>query len=342
MVQATSDELRQAPLEAVPASLKARYTQLPDSVPVRVHQLAHDVAGAKGLGEGPEINPAPFDQAKSIERFLRQYPYSLDVDLPPEGADPVDYFLFDLQSGYCDYYASAMVVMARSVGLPARLGVGYLRQPEDESGYQTVTEKNAHSWAEIYFAGFGWAEFEPTAAFPSDALMVDGTIEEELLTAGTGEVLEPFPIPDSQSNGWSYWWLLSILVLVAPLGWLFRSHLSGRNNQIDNISWAYGRLLYNGKKLGLTTPPSQTPGEFQVVIADFLGAFKQRRLAKKLDTGKLVPEIRVLTSAFERHQYSGRSQRMDTDKKAQRHLWSRLRLLRLINWFQQRVSRFEK
>ena len=103
---------------------------------------------------------------RALERFLQQYPYSLDPTiLPPAGADPVDHFLFELKQGYCDYYASAMVVLARTVGLPARFASGYAVQPADEAGRQTIYRINAHSWAEIYFAGFGWIEFEPTAGF---------------------------------------------------------------------------------------------------------------------------------------------------------------------------------
>ena len=156
---AGAPDLRGASLAGVPPALLARYTALPDSVSERVHDLASQVAGEA---------PTPYDQAKRIETFLRQYPYSLDVDLPPAGRDPVDSFLFDLQAGYCDYYASSMVVLARSLGLPARLAVGYLAQPPD-AGVQTVRQINAHSWAEVYFAGYGWLEFEPTAAFPAES-----------------------------------------------------------------------------------------------------------------------------------------------------------------------------
>jgi hypothetical protein len=79
--------------------------------------------------------------------------------------DVVDYFLFDLQTGYCDYYASSMVVLARSVGLPARIVVGYAGgQFDEEYDHYLVSEADAHSWVEIYFSGFGWIPFEPTSA----------------------------------------------------------------------------------------------------------------------------------------------------------------------------------
>jgi transglutaminase-like putative cysteine protease len=69
--------------------------------------------------------PTPFDRARAIEAYLRTYPYTLDLPSPKLDRDVVDYFLFDLRQGYCDYYATSMVVLARAAGLPARLAVGY-------------------------------------------------------------------------------------------------------------------------------------------------------------------------------------------------------------------------
>ncbi len=74
-------------------------------------------------------------------------------------------FLFDLQMGYCDYYATSMVVLSRAVGLPARAVVGYVGgQYEEENDRYLVSEADAHTWVEIYFGEFGWIPFEPTAA----------------------------------------------------------------------------------------------------------------------------------------------------------------------------------
>ena len=67
----------------------------------------------------------PYDKAKAIEAYLRTYPYSLDIKPPPPDRDVADYFLFDQKIGYCDYYATSMVVLSRAVGLPARLVIGY-------------------------------------------------------------------------------------------------------------------------------------------------------------------------------------------------------------------------
>lgn len=132
-----------------------RYLALPDTVPDRVHALARDLTADE---------PTPYDQAIAIERYLRRFPYTLDIPPPPFDQDVADYFLFDLQEGYCDYYATSMVVLARSAGLPARMVSGYGSGRYDaERVRYVVTEADAHSWAEVYFPGIGWIEFEPTA-----------------------------------------------------------------------------------------------------------------------------------------------------------------------------------
>ncbi len=141
-----------------PPEVASRYLALPDSVPERVLALARDLTAAART---------PYDRAVQIEAYLRQFPYTLEIEPPPFGRDTVDYFLFDLQKGYCDYYASAMVVLSRAAGLPARLVVGYASGEYDPArAVYVVRQKDAHAWAEVYFPGIGWVEFEPTAAQP--------------------------------------------------------------------------------------------------------------------------------------------------------------------------------
>jgi len=162
---ASPDRLREDKAD-YPAWVRDRYLQLPGNLPARVAELAAQVTA-------PYDNP--YDKANALEAFLRTYTYNQQIAAPPPGADGVDYFLFDVQQGYCDYYASAMVVMLRSVGVPARFVIGYtLGRPlnEDErSGPQEamvyrVLERNAHAWAEVFFPSYGWVQFEPTASEP--------------------------------------------------------------------------------------------------------------------------------------------------------------------------------
>src|SRR5207245_7309416 len=114
-------------------------------------------------------SPAPYDKAETLETFLRSPPYSYSpqVKSTPPGRDPVDYFLFDLRADFCEYFASAMVVMLREVGVPARLVEGFTTgQFDSGSGQYIVREQDAHAWVEAYFPQYGWIEFEPTPSQP--------------------------------------------------------------------------------------------------------------------------------------------------------------------------------
>ncbi len=154
----TVNDLRSAPSD-YPEEIRLRYLSLPSTLPDRVRDLAHEIT--HGLTN-------PYEKAKAIETYLRKnYPYTLDIPPPPEGRDVADYFLFDLKKGYCDYYATSMVVLARANGLPARFVSGYSPGSYDASNAQyVIREENAHSWTEIFFPGIGWVEFEPTASLP--------------------------------------------------------------------------------------------------------------------------------------------------------------------------------
>jgi transglutaminase-like putative cysteine protease len=155
---ASEDTLRAAGQD-YPAWVKQRYLALPAEVTSRVKGLAIQLTAAE---------PTPYDRARAIEQYLRStFPYTTDVPYPPANQDLVDYFLFDLRKGYCDYYASAMVVLARAAGLPARLATGYANGTYNLNSKRfIVTQADAHSWVEVYFPGTGWVLFEPTAGSP--------------------------------------------------------------------------------------------------------------------------------------------------------------------------------
>ncbi|MBK8822851.1 MAG: transglutaminase domain-containing protein [Anaerolineales bacterium] len=151
------ETLRKSP-SVYPEWVSRQFLSLPKTVPARVHGLARDLTASAST---------PYDRALAIENYLRTFPYTLEVGPPPPGRDVADYFLFDLKQGYCDYYATSMVVLARAAGLPARLVIGYANGTYDsERAQYIVTENYAHSWVEIYFSGIGWVEFEPTASEP--------------------------------------------------------------------------------------------------------------------------------------------------------------------------------
>ncbi|MBP1156391.1 MULTISPECIES: transglutaminaseTgpA domain-containing protein [unclassified Paenibacillus] len=167
--------LRALPMEPARPGMN-EYLQLPDNLPERVRTLASDITREA---------TNPYDKAKRIEQYLQlNFPYTNRPDLSKgRSRDFVDRFLFEIQEGYCDYYSSAMVVMARSVGLPTRWVKGYASGatdwngellgmfPEDTmtnadaSGVYKVRNSDAHSWVEVYFNGYGWIPFEPTSGF---------------------------------------------------------------------------------------------------------------------------------------------------------------------------------
>lgn len=105
---------------------------------------------------------SPYEKALQLQAYLQtNYPYSLDVSLPPDNMDFVSYFLLWEQKGYCTYFASAMTVLCRMHGIPARYVTGYLAQP-GEDGIAHVTGQDAHAWTEIYLNGVGWLPIDAT------------------------------------------------------------------------------------------------------------------------------------------------------------------------------------
>jgi transglutaminase-like putative cysteine protease len=206
------------------------YLQLPKELPARVKQLAGDITAK-------ESNP--YDKAKKIEQYLSQtFPYTNTPDLTKGSSkDFVDRFLFEIKEGYCDYYSTSMVVLARSIGLPARWVKGYssgqssvppeMQYPNfsgslpriepNGSGIYTIRNSDAHSWVEVYFDGWGWIPFEPTAGFTMPTAPADTP------------VATPAPLVDNQpaaevqptevSDGFP--WLRAAVVVSSVLAALF-------------------------------------------------------------------------------------------------------------------------
>lgn len=141
-----------------PRWVTEHYLSLPDTVTERTKTLAREIVTKAAA-------TTPYDQALAIQTYLRRFPYNERRLAPPENRDWVDYFLFDGRTGYCDDFATSMVVMLRSLNIPARWVQGYAGgtlNPQ-ENAY-IVRESIAHSWPEIYMPGYGWQRFEPTPA----------------------------------------------------------------------------------------------------------------------------------------------------------------------------------
>ena len=137
---------------------RERYLQLPSLDP-RIRELARTFAGHASTD---------LERARAVERHLRtEYGYTLELP-QHEVSDPLAYFLFTRKKGYCEYFASAMTVMLRTLHIPARLATGF------QSGiYNPLTElwvvraSDAHSWVEAWIPGYGWTTFDPTPPDPS-------------------------------------------------------------------------------------------------------------------------------------------------------------------------------
>lgn len=176
---ATPEQLRAAGTQYPPEILD-RYLQLPDDLPERVRGEALRVAGAAAN---------PYDAALLVEEYIRTFPYSTQVPATPHNRDAVDFFLFDLRAGYFDYTASAMAVMLRTLGIPARVAVGYALDPVDGNETRYIVRKNdSYTWVEVFFPGYGWVNFNPTADKPGTA--AGGTTNTDIVDT-SGVLTDP-------------------------------------------------------------------------------------------------------------------------------------------------------
>ncbi len=141
-----------------PAWVLDHYLQLPNDLSPQIRELALQITADA---------VTPYEKAAAITDYLRAaITYLVKVDFPPEGIDPLVWFLFDYRAGFCNYYASAEVILLRSVDIPARLAVGFAEGEYEPPDKFTIRERDAHAWPEVYFPGIGWVEFEPTSGQP--------------------------------------------------------------------------------------------------------------------------------------------------------------------------------
>ncbi|MBC1386019.1 transglutaminase domain-containing protein [Listeria innocua] len=245
------EKMQNADFSTLSNAFVSQYTQTPKDLPDRVAKLANKVT---------KDADSIYDKTKAIERYLSAsgtFTYSTeDAKETPRGADYVDQFLFETQIGYCDNFSTSMVVMLRSLGIPARWAKGYTpgegeKKGNDSKSTYTITNNNAHSWPEVFFPGTGWVPFEPTATFtnpedfqepttetankpetPNDSTSTpetpatpDKTPEQEAGSSSTGETpKQEQPKTDSTSSfklpSW-FWWiptgLVSVLLILAIL-----------------------------------------------------------------------------------------------------------------------------
>lgn len=200
LMDASTAGIRQVVLASSDASdpyletVRAAYLQLPDALEPEVYQIAQEITASA---------ENDFDRASALCLYLqRGFAYTLDQREPPLTRDFVSWFLLEEKRGYCTSFASALTVLARCIGLPARYIEGYAAVP-DSDGVARITQKNAHAWTEIYFPGFGWLPFDPTPGSGSqpdrgggtDPSMNPDSPDDPSASGGAVATPSPFPSP---------------------------------------------------------------------------------------------------------------------------------------------------
>ncbi|MGG5358825.1 MULTISPECIES: transglutaminase-like domain-containing protein [unclassified Enterococcus] len=183
-----ADREKLASIELSPADLEAQKDnlQLPENLPERISDLAEEITASSAT---------LLEKTEAIEKYLNvsgDFRYSrIDTPHTPSGRDYVDYFLFDSKVGYCDNFSSAMVVLLRTLDIPARWTKGFstgTRTENDEESTYTIRNSHAHSWPEVFFPGVGWIPFEPTTTFTGPAgTTADTPASEETTATETSE-----------------------------------------------------------------------------------------------------------------------------------------------------------
>jgi transglutaminase-like putative cysteine protease len=278
VTQADVESLRSAGTD-YPTWVADRYLQLPPTSPDRVRALAEEIT---------KDHDNPYDKIAALEDYLRTIPYNELINAPPSGRDGVDYFLFDNRQGYCDYYASALAVMARAVGIPARLASGYTRgEYHSVSNVYRVRESNAHTWVEIYFPCYGWVEFEPTASQPlitrpKTQSSEDLTVEDDFEATGQSRdreeedvdaeiAPETVGIPLARTGRWSMaLWAGALLLLViggVTASWCLWTRELRNLSPVERI---YEKMARYAQLMDIGWPAYQTPHEHAEALVEAL------------------------------------------------------------------------
>lgn len=311
-----------------------RYLYLPDTLPTRVQDLAWKII------VDAEAN-STYDKVKAIEKYLKsgKFTYSKEgVPYPAENQDYVDQFLFETNIGYCDNFSSSMVVMVRSLGIPARWAKGYtagkeLSEEKEGQYVYEITNNNAHSWPEVYFPSVGWVPFEPTKTFTEETRFTSSikvADPSENNTATTvkkpekkkDEIKKEKPEEKSTNAGdpdfnWnkaavSMMVLLAVSILIfrmrgkwLPYFWVIYYR---KNHASSQMAKAYLQLLKEMNRYGIKRKQNQTLREYAIYIDRFFNS----------------TDMQKLTSEYERYCYAGQIEEIDW--KRFRIYWERMML----------------
>lgn len=261
---ATAEALRASDPARVPANIRARYAGTPVTTD-RVRSLATAVTANAAT---------PYDKVRALEAWIGAHTeYTLDIPPLPPGKDAVDQFLLVDQRGFCEQIGTSLVVMLRSLGIPARLAVGYATGERNPfTGLYEVRAKDAHAWAEVYFPGVGWQAFDPTAQVP---LAGDSSIG----AAGAGALAyldARIDVPAWTPVAIGF---VALAIGVAFIGRFLVRWQRRRRARVEP-SWAATRLSQLeriGAKRGRARSPGQTTPEYAAALAR-LDPFAEQQL----------------------------------------------------------------
>ncbi|EHL2562269.1 transglutaminase domain-containing protein, partial [Listeria monocytogenes] len=319
------EKMQNADFSTLSNTFVSQYTQTPKDLPDRVTKLANKVT---------KDADSIYDKTKAIEHYLSAsgtFTYSTDdAKETPRGADYVDQFLFETQIGYCDNFSTSMVVMLRTLGIPARWAKGYTpgegeKKENDAKTTYTITNNNAHSWPEVFFPGTGWVPFEPTATFsnpenfqepttetankpetPNDSTSTpetpntpDKTPEQDNGSSSTGETpkKEEPKTETATSNveipSWVWWIPAGLVVALLALAIVFRRRIRG---------YLLLRSLRNSPEFG------KTYHRLMKLLASY-GYVREssetlRHFSARVDADLTTSEFSRLTKMYETQLYS--------------------------------------
>ena len=187
-LESSQAEILSSSTSDFPQWVRSRYLQVPAELRPVIYPLALEIT----KGEDTD-----FEKALAVTEYLRsKYQYSEILESPSDFQDRIEWFLFEGKEGFCNYFASAEVLLLRSIGIPARLAVGFSEGEVSADGLaSTIREKNRHAWPEVYFPEIGWVIFEPTPSLPAIQF---GTSKTENETSLEGVVRNNIPNDQNQ------------------------------------------------------------------------------------------------------------------------------------------------
>ena len=279
-----------------PEEIVEKYTGLPPTGLERTRELAFE------LTEG---TTNPYDAVMAMNEHLKEsYPYDLSIPPQREEMDAVEYFLFEQRRGYCEQFSSSLAVMARSLGIPARVATGYVPGEYNPfTGLHEVRANDAHAWVEVYFPGYGWSTFDPTPSFDStpwqyrQASNLQGSQAFGFLAKSTGEALAPaFGAAGLLMRGVASLDPLSIIIAGALVGGGYLVFVHARRNLARrrrkpsmqrSIKVSDARLYSRYRAItgalaeaGIVRVPQETPEEYARRAAERLGEPGMARLGE--------------------------------------------------------------